>query len=70
VLEDVAQPADLEVVRSSYDRVADNYVEMGVGELAPTPWLRAALAAAAQERSRPISPVSASRSAALTCPHA
>jgi len=85
VLEDMAQPADLEVVRSSYARVADNYVAMGVGELAPTPWLRAALAAfaedvnglgpvldvgSAQERSRPISPVSASTSAALTCPHA
>jgi len=44
-----AQPADLEVVRSSYDRVADNYVAMGVGELAPTPWLRAALAAFAED---------------------
>ncbi len=49
VLEDMAQPADLEVVRSSYDRVADNYVAMGVGELAPTPWLRAALAAFAED---------------------
>ncbi len=44
----MAQPVDLEVVRSSYDRVADNYVAMGVGELAPTPWLRAALAAFAE----------------------
>jgi len=49
LLEDMAQPADLEVVRSSYDRVADNYVAMGVGELAPTPWLRAALAAFAED---------------------
>ncbi len=29
--------------------VADNYVAMGVGELAPTPWLRAALAAFAED---------------------
>jgi len=49
LLKDMAQPADLEVVRSSYDRVADNYVAMGVGELAPTPWLRAALAAFAED---------------------
>src|SRR5215211_7313712 len=43
------QPADLEAVRASYDRVADNYVAMGMGDLAPTPWLRAALAAFAEE---------------------
>jgi SAM-dependent methyltransferase len=43
------QPADLDAVRSSYDRVADNYVAMGVGDLEPTPWLRAALAAFAEE---------------------
>jgi SAM-dependent methyltransferase len=40
---------DLAVVRSSYDRVADNYVAMGMGDLAPTPWLRAALTAFAEE---------------------
>jgi len=45
----VVQPADLEDVRSSYDRVADNYVAMGVGDLASTPWLRAALAAFAED---------------------
>jgi SAM-dependent methyltransferase len=40
---------DLAVVRSSYDRVADNYVGMGMGDLAPAPWLRAALTAFAEE---------------------
>lgn len=39
----VPQPADLDVVRDSYDRVADNYVEMGVGDVRTYPWLRAAL---------------------------
>jgi len=41
----IARPADLDVVRASYDRVADNYVAMGAGELGAHPWLRAALAA-------------------------
>jgi SAM-dependent methyltransferase len=45
----VAQPADLEVVRASYDRVADQYVAMGMGDLLPRPWLRAALAAFAED---------------------
>ena len=40
---------DLAVVRASYDRVADNYVAMGMGDLAPAPWLRAALTAFAEE---------------------
>jgi SAM-dependent methyltransferase len=40
---------DLAVVRSSYDRVADNYVAMGMGDLAPAPWLRAALTAFAED---------------------
>jgi SAM-dependent methyltransferase len=44
----VEQPADLEVVRASYDAVADNYVAMGAGELTPHPWLRAALGAFAE----------------------
>lgn len=44
----VRQPADLELVRSSYDRVAGTYVGRGIGELGPTPWLRAALAAFAE----------------------
>ena len=39
----------LAVVRASYDRVADNYVAMGVGDLGLTPWLRAALSALAEE---------------------
>jgi SAM-dependent methyltransferase len=45
----VPVPADLDAVRASYDRVADRYVAMGVGELGPYPWLRAALAAFAEE---------------------
>ena len=40
---------DLAAVRASYDRVADNYVAMGVGDLGPTPWLRAALTAFAED---------------------
>lgn len=39
----IEQPADLDAVRNSYDRVADNYVEMNVGDIAAYPWLRAAL---------------------------
>ena len=42
------QPADLDTVRESYDRVADAYVEGGFGELGPEPWLRAGLAAFAE----------------------
>jgi SAM-dependent methyltransferase len=42
-------PPDLDAVRSSYDRVADNYVAMGMGDLTAEPWLRAALAAFAEE---------------------
>jgi len=44
----VQQPSDLDAVRASYDRVADTYVELGMGELGPQPWLRAALAAFAE----------------------
>jgi len=40
---------DLAVVRASYDRVADNYVAMGMGDLGLTPWLRAALTAFAED---------------------
>src|SRR3954468_17162336 len=47
--EQVSPPADLELVRGSYDRVADNYVAMQVGDLAPHPWLRAALTAFAED---------------------
>ena len=43
------QPADLETVRASYDRAADSYVAMGMGDLAGEPWLRAALAGFAEE---------------------
>lgn len=42
-------PPDLDDVRASYDRVADAYVSTGMGELGPVPWLRAALAAFAEE---------------------
>ncbi|WP_258348135.1 class I SAM-dependent DNA methyltransferase [Saccharopolyspora gregorii] len=38
---------DLDVVRESYDRVADNYVDMvtttGIGDVRAHPWLRAAM---------------------------
>jgi SAM-dependent methyltransferase len=41
------RPADLDIVRESYDRVADNYVEMvattGIGDVRAHPWLRAAI---------------------------
>ena len=42
------QPSDLETVRESYDRVADAYVELGMGRLEAEPWLRAVLAAFAE----------------------
>jgi SAM-dependent methyltransferase len=44
----VLQPSDLEAVRDSYNRVADTYVDLEVGDLAPHPWLRAGLAAFAE----------------------
>ena len=51
--DDVPRPAgpelDLDAVRASYDRVADGYVALGAGELDGRPWLRAALAAYAEE---------------------
>lgn len=41
------RPADLDVVRDSYDRVADNYVEMvaktALGDIHAQPWLRSAM---------------------------
>jgi SAM-dependent methyltransferase len=49
VLDGASPPADLAAVRASYDRVADNYVSMGVGDLAEQPWLRAALDAFAED---------------------
>lgn len=43
----VPRPADLDVVRDSYDQVADNYVDMvlntGIGDIRADPWLRAAM---------------------------
>ncbi len=45
----ITQPNDLNLVRASYDRVADTYVAMGVGDLGPRPWLRAALTAFAED---------------------
>ncbi|HYO36535.1 MAG TPA: class I SAM-dependent methyltransferase [Geodermatophilus sp.] len=44
----ITRPADLDVVRASYDRVADRYVAMDAGSLDGHPWLRAALAAYAE----------------------
>jgi SAM-dependent methyltransferase len=53
-------PADLETVRDSYDRVADNYVEMvtttGMGDIRTHPWLKAAMDAFA-DTVGPIGPV-------------
>ena len=42
------QPPDLDAVRESYDRVADDYVALGVDDLGPYPWFRAGLAAFAE----------------------
>ncbi|MCZ0982497.1 class I SAM-dependent methyltransferase [Streptomyces diastatochromogenes] len=43
----IDRPADLDVVRESYDRVADNYADMvvntGVGDIRRHPWLKAAV---------------------------
>ncbi len=39
----IEQPADLDLVRTSYDRVADNYVEMNLGDITTYPWLRTAI---------------------------
>ncbi len=39
----IEEPGDLEVVRESYDRVADNYVEMKLGDLTAYPWLQVAV---------------------------
>jgi ubiquinone/menaquinone biosynthesis C-methylase UbiE len=43
----VDRPADLDVVRDSYDKVADNYVHMvtttGVGDIRRHPWLKASV---------------------------
>lgn len=52
----VDRPDDLDAVRASYDAVADTYVSMGMGDLGPEPWLRAALDAFA-EQVRGIGPV-------------
>jgi len=49
VTDAIDAPADLDAVRTSYDAVADNYVSMKMGDLGPTPWLRAALDAFAEE---------------------
>ena len=43
----ITQPADLDAVRESYDRVADNYVDMiattGLGDIRVQPWLKACI---------------------------
>lgn len=43
----VERPADLDAVRESYDRVADNYAHMvvttGVGDIRSHPWLKASI---------------------------
>lgn len=40
---------DLDRLRADYDRVADRYVDLGVGELDDEPWLRAALTSFAEQ---------------------
>ena len=40
---------DLEPLRDDYDRVADTYVHLGVGELDGEPWLRSTLNAFAEQ---------------------
>ncbi len=49
-------PADLEAVRASYDRVADTYVELNLGDIRTEPWLRAAMDVFA-DAVRPLGPV-------------
>ncbi|MGW0605311.1 class I SAM-dependent methyltransferase [Streptomyces sp. NPDC002640] len=43
----IDRPTDLDVVRDSYDRVADNYAEMvattGMGDIRRHPWLKASI---------------------------
>ncbi|MEU7567096.1 class I SAM-dependent methyltransferase [Streptomyces fradiae] len=43
----IERPADLDVVRDSYDRVADNYVDMvlttGIGDIRRHPWYKASI---------------------------
>ncbi|GAA0925241.1 class I SAM-dependent methyltransferase [Kribbella koreensis] len=39
----IEQPTDLDTVRASYDRVADNYVAMNLGDITAYPWLRTAI---------------------------
>jgi SAM-dependent methyltransferase len=43
----IGRPADLDTVRESYDRVADNYVHMvlttGFGDIRTHPWLKASI---------------------------
>ncbi|MBZ4322817.1 class I SAM-dependent methyltransferase [Streptomyces huiliensis] len=39
----IDRPADLDAVRASYDRVADNYVRMGLGDIRDDPWLKASI---------------------------
>lgn len=54
------EPADLDTVRDSYDRVANNYVEMvtttGIGDIRTHPWLKAAMDAFASTVA-PVGPV-------------
>src|SRR3954453_6417069 len=39
----IEHPDDLDLVRTSYDRVADNYVELNLGDITTYPWLRTAI---------------------------
>ncbi|WP_329118984.1 class I SAM-dependent methyltransferase [Streptomyces sp. NBC_01465] len=48
----IDRPADLDAVRESYDRVADNYADMvvntGIGDIRKHPWLKASIDAFAE----------------------
>jgi SAM-dependent methyltransferase len=48
----IDRPADLDVVRESYDRVADNYAHAGVGDIRSHPWLKASIDAFADTVSK------------------
>ena len=45
---------DLDPLRADYDRVADRYVDLGVGDLSGEPWLRAVLSGFAEQVRGPV----------------
>ncbi len=67
----VDRPADLDVVRESYDRVADTYAHMvattGMGDIRRHPWLTASMDAFA-DSVRGLGPSSTSAAAPVRSP--